>query len=110
MKSRTEIVSLAISLTLATALFAAPVECDFPSLVDCVDPMIGAVTYAEIGMRGDEAYHGFGKTFPGAGVTAELTASARSGLVRFTYEKGGTGEFSIDLARGTARRRSARCG
>ena len=180
MKSRTEIVSLAVSLTLATALFAEPVECDFPSLVDCVDPMIGAVTYAESGMRGDEAYHGFGKTFPGAatpfgmvqlspdtvtggdngpgysyahktiegfsflhmsgigwygefgnfqvmpggvaksrfshdderaeagyyrvrlpdaGVTAELTASARSGLVRFTYEKGGTGEFSIDLAR-----------
>ena len=35
-------------------------------LVDLVDPMIGAVTYPESGLRGDESIHGFGKTFPGA--------------------------------------------
>ena len=154
-------------------------------LVDCVDPIIGAVTYpeGEIEMRGDEVAHGFGKTFPGAatpfgmvqlspdtitggdngsgysyshktiegfsflhmsgvgwygefgnfqvmpgdvpksrfshdeevaqagyyrvrlpdaGVVAELTASARAGLIRFTYEKGGEGAFTIDLARRVA--------
>lgn len=149
-------------------------------LVDLVDPMIGAVTYPESGLRGDESIHGFGKTFPGAatpfgmvqlspdtvtggdngpgysythrtiegfsffhmsgigwygefgnfqvmpgtvatsrfshgderaeagyyrvrlpdaGVVAELTAAKRAGMVRFTYEKGGTGSFKIDLAR-----------
>lgn len=36
------------------------------TLVDCVDPMIGTVTYPESGLRGDEVVHGFGKTFPGA--------------------------------------------
>ena len=36
------------------------------ALVDAVDPMIGAVTYPESGLRGDETIHGFGKTFPGA--------------------------------------------
>ncbi len=36
------------------------------SLVECVDPMIGTVTYPESGLRGDETIHGFGKTFPGA--------------------------------------------
>lgn len=35
-------------------------------MVDSVNPMIGAITYAETGMRGDEKIHGFGKTFPGA--------------------------------------------
>jgi putative alpha-1,2-mannosidase len=35
-------------------------------MVDCIDPLIGAVTYPESGLRGDEAIHGFGKTFPGA--------------------------------------------
>lgn len=35
-------------------------------LVDFVDPMIGAVTYPESGLRGEESIHGFGKTFPGA--------------------------------------------
>lgn len=35
-------------------------------LVDSVDPMIGAVTYPESGLRGQENIHGFGKTFPGA--------------------------------------------
>ena len=35
-------------------------------MVDCIDPMIGAVTYPESGLRGDESIHGFGKTFPGA--------------------------------------------
>ena len=35
-------------------------------LVDCIDPFIGAVTYPESGLRGNEAIHGFGKTFPGA--------------------------------------------
>lgn len=34
--------------------------------VELVDPMIGAVAYPESGLRGDEAIHGFGKTFPGA--------------------------------------------
>lgn len=34
--------------------------------VELVDPMIGTVTYPEAGLRGDEAIHGFGKTFPGA--------------------------------------------
>lgn len=36
------------------------------SLVELVDPMIGTVTYPEEGLRGCEAIHGFGKTFPGA--------------------------------------------
>lgn len=36
---------------------------------------------------------------PDAGVVAELTAARRSGMIRFTYEKGGTGTFKIDLAR-----------
>ncbi len=36
------------------------------ALVEWVDPMIGTVTYPEEGLRGDEAIHGFGKTFPGA--------------------------------------------
>ena len=35
-------------------------------LVDRVDPLSGAVTYPESGMRGQESCHGFGKTFPGA--------------------------------------------
>ena len=150
------------------------------ALVDCVDPIIGAVTYPESGLCGDESIHGFGKTFPGAttpfgmvqlspdtvtggdngpgysyahktiegfsffhmsgigwygefgnfqvmpgdvaksrfehdeevaeagyyrvrlpdaGVVAELTAAKRSGMIRFTYEKSGTGSFKIDLAR-----------
>jgi len=34
--------------------------------VDLVDPLIGTVTYPESGLRGDEAIHGSGKTFPGA--------------------------------------------
>ena len=42
---------------------AAPLSGD---QVDCVDPLIGAITYAESGMRGEETMHGFGKTFPGA--------------------------------------------
>ena len=33
------------------------------------------------------------------GVTAELTAAARAGMIRFTYEQGRTGSFKIDLAR-----------
>ncbi len=168
--------ALSAALALPLSLIAAQ------PLVDCVDPMIGAVTYPEEAekMRGDEVYHGFGKTFPGAatpfgmvqlspdtitggdngpgysyshktiegfsflhmsgigwygefgnfqvrpgalpksrfshdeekaeagyyrvrladvGVVAEMTASARSGLLRFTYEKGGEGAFTIDLAR-----------
>ncbi len=36
------------------------------ALVDLVNPFIGAVTYPESGLRGDEFIHGFGKTFPGA--------------------------------------------
>ena len=36
------------------------------TLAGWVDPMIGTVTYPEEGLRGDEAIHGFGKTFPGA--------------------------------------------
>lgn len=36
---------------------------------------------------------------PDAGVVAELTAARRSGMIRLTYENGGTGEFRIDLAR-----------
>jgi len=159
---------------------AACAESSAPDLVDCIDPMIGAVTYPESGLRGDEAIHGFGKTFPGAatpfgmvqlspdtvtggdngsgysyihktiegfsffhmsgigwygefgnfqvmpgmgtksrfdhadekaeagyyrvhlpeaGVLAELTAAPRAGMIRFTYEQGGTGSFKIDLAR-----------
>lgn len=37
-------------------------------MVDLIDPMIGAVTYPESGLQGDESVHGFGKTFPGATV------------------------------------------
>ena len=36
---------------------------------------------------------------PDADVVAELTAAKRAGMIRFTYEKGGTGSFKIDLAR-----------
>ena len=36
------------------------------AMIELVDPMIGAVTYPESGLRGDERIHGFGKTFPGA--------------------------------------------
>jgi predicted alpha-1,2-mannosidase len=149
-------------------------------MVDFIDPFIGAVTYPEHGLRGDEAVHGFGKTFPGAttpfgmvqlspdtitggdngpgysyahhtiegfsfthmsgigwygefgniqvmpsdlkkskfshdeetasagyyrvrlseaGVVAEATAARTSGILRFTYEKEGTGVIRFDLAR-----------
>ena len=34
-----------------------------------------------------------------AGVRAELTAGPRTGMIRFTYARGGTGTFKIDLAR-----------
>jgi len=47
----------------ATVAFA---EAKADELVDMVNPLIGAVTYPEEGLRGDEAIHGFGKTFPGA--------------------------------------------
>lgn len=33
------------------------------------------------------------------GVVAELAAGPRNGMIRFTYEQGGTGSFKIDLAR-----------
>ncbi len=170
----------ALAAACALPLFGGAAEAR--ALVDCVDPMIGTVTYPEEGraLKGDEAVHGFGKTFPGAatpfgmvqlspdtvtggdngsgysyshktiegfsflhmsgvgwygefgnfqvmpgdgaksrfshgdetaqagyygvrlpdaGVFAELTASARAGLIRFTYETGGEGAFKIDLAR-----------
>jgi putative alpha-1,2-mannosidase len=149
-------------------------------MVDFIDPFIGSVTYPEGGLRGDEAVHGFGKTFPGAtspfgivqlspdtitggdngpgysyvhrtiegfsfthmsgigwygefgniqimpsdlpksafshkeetasagyyrvrlseaGVVAEATVSRTSGMLRFTYERQGTGVMRFDLAR-----------
>ena len=52
------------ALGLALAVSSAAGTCD--EMVDCIDPMIGAVTYPESGLRGDESIHGFGKTFPGA--------------------------------------------
>ena len=51
-------------LTFLSAAWAATPLSD--NVVDHVDPMIGAITYAESGMRGEETMHGFGKTFPGA--------------------------------------------
>ena len=148
--------------------------------VDFVDPLVGAVTYPESGLRGQESCHGFGKTFPGAttpfgmvqlspdtvtggdnapgysythktiegfsfihmsgvgyygdfgniqvmptdlpksafshdeetaragyyrvrlseaDVVAEATAARTSGMLRFTYERQGTGIVRLDLAR-----------
>lgn len=168
---------MAFAVVLSVSMVVAVCTAD---RVDLVDPLIGAVTYPETGLRGDESIHGFGKTFPGAttpfgmvqlspdtitggdngpgysythktiegfsffhmsgvgyygdfgnfqvmpggveksrfsheeekaeagyyrvrlpdaGVLAELTVAKSSGMIRFTYEKAGEGEFKIDLAR-----------
>ena len=50
--------SLAVALSVGSALAEG--------LVDCINPFVGAVTYPDGGLRGDESIHGFGKTFPGA--------------------------------------------
>ena len=171
-----------LKISLLAFLFALTVAASSPcrEMVDSIDPFIGAVTYPESGLRGDEAIHGFGKTFPGAatpfgmvqlspdtitggdngpgysyvhstiegfsfthmsgigyygefgnlqvmpsdlaksafshdeetasagyyrvrlpeaGVVAEATASRTSGMLRFTYERTGTGVVRFDLAR-----------
>lgn len=56
----------ACGLLALTGAVAAASGGETSELVDLVDPLIGAVTYPESGLRGDEAIHGFGKTFPGA--------------------------------------------
>ena len=57
------VLSSAAVVVLAGAAWARPVPDERIDLVSYVDPMIGAVTYAD-GQQTD--IHGFGKTFPGA--------------------------------------------
>ena len=56
--------------------------------VELVDPMIGAVAYPESGLRGDEAIHGFGKTFPGAATPSRARRTSTSPTSRTSSRSG----------------------